>query len=87
MGKHIILGVHITDRMREAGPVQAIFTEYGCHIKTRLGLHPVDEGFCSPRGLVLLEMFGDEAKCQEMAGKLSAIEGVEVKSMVFEHAD
>ena len=59
--KHVILGIHINDRIREVQFVQQAFTEYGCYIKTRIGLHHVDEQVCSPRGLILLEMFGDEA--------------------------
>jgi hypothetical protein len=85
--KHIIIGVHVTDRMIEAGAVQAVLTKYGCSIKTRLGLHHVDADFCSPRGLILLEMTSDEAVCAEMAHRLAAIEGVEVKKMVFDHPE
>ncbi|MCL4190598.1 MAG: hypothetical protein KJZ87_02545 [Thermoguttaceae bacterium] len=84
---HLIFGVHITDRYQKAPTVQELLTEYGCHIKTRIGLHQVDEKFCSPRGLIILEMFGDEAKCQELFDKLAAIEGVDVQKMVFEHPE
>jgi len=83
--KHIIFGVHITDRMTKAGGVQSLLTEYGCNIKTRIGLHHVDNNACSPRGLILLEMFGDEATCHQLAERLSAIEGVEVQEMIFDH--
>jgi hypothetical protein len=85
--KHVILGVHINDRVREVQPVQQAFTEYGCYIRTRLGLHRVDEQFCSPRGLILLEMYGDESKSHELADRLAKIEGVEVQKMVFDHPD
>ncbi|HOT51299.1 MAG TPA: hypothetical protein P5318_02565 [Candidatus Hydrogenedentes bacterium] len=84
MNKHIILGVHITDRLRKVAEVQQLFSQYGCNIKTRLGLHEV-ENVCSPNGIVLLEMYGDEAVCFELADKLAAIDGIEVKKMVFEH--
>ena len=40
--KHIILGVHITDRLKEAVEVQKLLTVFGRYIKTRLGLHEVD---------------------------------------------
>ncbi len=83
--RHLIFGVHINDRVKEVPNVQKLFTEYGCHIKTRIGLHHVDENFCSPRGLILLEMVGDEARCNELAQKLAALEGVEIQKMVFEH--
>jgi len=33
---HIILGVHITDRIKHVSSVQQALTEYGCYIKTRL---------------------------------------------------
>jgi hypothetical protein len=85
--KHIIFGVHINDRVREVPDVQQVLTAYGCNIKTRIGLHRVDEQFCSPRGLILLEMFGDEPTCHELADKLAALEGVEVQKMIFEHQD
>jgi len=86
VGKHIILGVHVGDRVRRAGDVQKLFTEYGCNIKTRIGLHDVSEGYCSPSGVILLEMFGDEARCHDLASKLGAVEGVEVQKMVFGHS-
>jgi hypothetical protein len=85
MNKHMILGVHITDRMKRSGEVQKLFSEYGCHIKTRIGLHEVSENLCSPNGMILLELFGDEKACRELETKLGAIEGVEVKKMVFSH--
>ena len=83
--KHVVFGVHVTDRLRRAGDVQEILTEFGDHIKTRLGLHHVDENVCSPRGLILLEMHGDETQCQAMADRLAALDGVEVQKMVFDH--
>ena len=83
--KHIILGVHITDRIRDAAGVQQVFTEFGCNIKTRLGLHHVTDDVCSPRGLILLEVHGDESVAETMAERLSAFEGVQVRTMVFDH--
>ena len=55
---HIILGIHIGDRLKKAADVQKVFTEYGCNIKTRIGLHDVDDRACSPSGVVLIEFFG-----------------------------
>jgi hypothetical protein len=83
---HIILGVHITDRIHHVKGVQEILTEYGCNIKTRLGLHDVDEKYCSPNGLLILELVGEQDKCRQLAEKLGALEGVEIKEMVFGHS-
>jgi len=83
--KHVIVGVHVVNRTQRVRDVQAIFTEYGCSIRTRLGLHETDEKACSPNGLILLEMFGDENEYKGMIEKLSAIDGLEVKTMEFTH--
>ncbi len=85
MNIHHILGVHITDRVRNAPLVQQLFTEYGCNIRTRLGLHEVDQNYCSPHGLVILELFGEEKLRNELRDKLSAITGVQVREMIFDH--
>ena len=83
---HVILGIHVTDRLRYAGEVQKVFTEYGCNIKTRLGLHEVSENYCAGEGVVLLELVGGPEVRGEMMAKLGAIDGLEVKEMVFAHA-
>lgn len=87
MDKHRILGVHITNRATRAHEVQGLLTEYGCNIRVRLGLHETDEKFCSPNGLILLELFGDDKLCDELAEKLGALVGIEVQQMVFDHPE
>ena len=82
---HVIFGIHVVGRGEHAPTVQTVLTEYGDSIKTRLGLHDVHEGFCSPNGLLLVEFLGDAARADAFAKRLSAIQGVEVKRMVFDH--
>ena len=36
MQDHVILGIHIINRMKDAVQIQSIFSEFGCNIKTRL---------------------------------------------------
>ena len=83
--QHCIVGVHITDRVKNAGEVQKVLTDFGCSIKTRIGLHDAREDYCSPSGLVVLEVLGGDKVCNDMRRRLSAIEGVAVQVMVFEH--
>ena len=83
--RHIVVGVHITDRAHHARVVQDLLTEYGCSIKTRIGLHEVSDQFCSPNGLLLLEMAGDEKPIFELIDKLNAVEGVDTQQMIFDH--
>ncbi len=87
MGQHVIFGVHITNRLRDVAKIQQVFTEYGCNIKTRLGLHDVQKNYCSPSGLIVLDMIGELSTCNEMKLKLAGIEGVEVKEMFFAEHD
>ena len=82
---HIILGIHVTNRLKNAADVQKVFTEYGCNIKTRVGLHDVDANVCSPSGVVLIEFFGSDDEATAMMAKLNAVEGVQVQKMVFGH--
>ena len=82
---HVIFGIHINNRSENATKVQQLLTDYGCSIKTRIGLPEADKSFCSPTGLILREMLDDDAVVEELSGKLTAIEGVEVKRMIFDH--
>ncbi len=83
MSKRIVCGVHIDSRVKEVPCVQDVFTKYGCNIKTRIGLHEVADSTCSPSGLIILEMFGDENAISGMEHELSALGGVTVKRMEF----
>jgi hypothetical protein len=86
MRKHIIIGVHLSNRENKAVPVQQYLSEYGCNIKTRVGLHDADGDVCSNAGVILLEMVGDEKAAHDLAWKLGELEGVETKVMIFDHA-
>ncbi len=84
MGKRIVLGAHLTDRCKEAPAFQEVITQFGCNIKTRIGLHNAGDGFCSGAGLILLEMIGDENRINELEDILRHMQGIEVQKMVFE---
>lgn len=86
MDTHRVMGIHITERVQHAGDVQQVLTRFGCQIRTRLGLHEADAGVCSPNGLILLDLVDDDAKAGELKAALTAIDGVEVQTMVFDHA-
>ena len=84
MEKRIVLGVQVTDRVKDIPDVQKILTEYGCNIRTRLGMHEVSKKSCSPVGLLILDTFGDEADILTMEKKLKKVKGLIVRKMVFE---
>ncbi len=85
MDRHMLLCVHVTNRVKNAPEVQNLFTQYGDNIKTRLGLHEVSAELNSPAGVLVLEMVGEQARFEELASKVEALEGVEVQKVVFTH--
>ena len=87
MKDHIIVGIHITDRVERAGEVQKILTEYGGNIRTRLGLHHADHEVASPQGLILLDTVGDESEIDAFCDKLRKLHGVQVQRMFFSHPE
>ncbi|MCE5280226.1 MAG: hypothetical protein ABFD92_12630 [Planctomycetaceae bacterium] len=82
---HVILAVHVTDRVKKASAVQALLGKNGGIVRTRLGLHDTGEGAGSPSGVILLELIGPAAAGRALAAKLAAIAGVEVKRIAFSH--
>ena len=76
-----ILGVHVAQRTKHTAKVQKILSDYGCSIRTRIGLHEAGAGFCSPNGLILLEVV---YRAGALATALAKVPGVPVKKMVFE---
>lgn len=83
MAKKTVLGVQISNRVTSVPAVQKVLTKYGCNIKTRLGLHEVDQDSCSTAGLLILETFGQQKQIKEFEEALKAVKGVVVKKMVF----
>lgn len=84
MAKKTVLGILINNRIVNAPEVQKVLTQFGCSIKTRLGLHEVDEKTCSTSGLLILELFGAEKDSLELEKQLRAIKGLQVQKMLFD---
>lgn len=83
MEKVMIMGIKIGDRKNISKEVQGILSEYGCSIKTRLGLHEVNKGECARAGLIILELVGDEDLWNKLKSQLLLVKGVEVQNMEF----
>ena len=58
----------LVNRIEEANKLQGILTEYGCLIKTRIGLHDMGEYRCLNYGVVLIQVVDKE---NEICEKLS----------------
>ena len=86
MKKNVML-VYMNTRKETAEKIQKIFTGWGCFIKTRLGIHDDVLENCSDKGIVFLELVGDNEKHQEMERKLNLVKGVSAKLVSMELND
>jgi len=78
-----ILGIQVKNRQNDAGQLQQVLTNYGCFIKTRLGLHDMNDDQCSSKGLIILELAGTAADMDKVEKKIKELQGIEVQKMVF----
>jgi hypothetical protein len=81
---HIVLAVHVTDRLEKAPLVQKTLSQFGDVIRTRLGLHEVSKDYSSPGGVMLLDIVNESKACQ-LQKTLDKIRGIETKLVVFKH--
>jgi hypothetical protein len=72
-----ILLVKVGDRPKTAVRVQEVLTQYGCNIRTRLGLHEFASE-CDERdeGLIVLEIVGSSEEVEKLRSALEAIGNV-----------
>lgn len=80
-----IIGLLITDRIKEAGKTQHVLTKNAHIIKSRLGFHEVNEDKCSRVGFILLQVTGNKTDFEQLETELQAVEGIEIQKMVFNY--
>lgn len=83
MNKNVMV-VLISHRHDAAAKVQSVLTGWGCHIKTRLGIHEGVQDNCTEHGLLFLDLVGNEEKLTELERKLNVLKGVSARMMKLE---
>lgn len=78
-----ILGLLITDRIKEAGRTQLTLSKYSRLIRSRLGFHELNDNVCSRSGIIVLHLTGNPIDWLEFEGELAKIGGLEVQNMSF----
>lgn len=79
-----MVAILVSHRNQAAANVQKVLTGWGCMIKTRLGIHEGILDDCSEKGLIILDLVGEEAKKEELVRKLNALSGVSAKRVDLE---
>ncbi|MEN3186924.1 MAG: hypothetical protein ABDK94_07040 [Atribacterota bacterium] len=72
-----LLLIKVGDRPKNALKVQGVLTQYGCNVRTRLGLHEfAPECESEDEGIIFLEVMGKEEEITKMREELEKIEKV-----------
>lgn len=79
-----ILGVLITDQVKEAGQTQVLLNKYSGIIKARLGFQEVNDDVFSQEGFVLLHLDGTPDDWKVFEDELQRVEGILVQKMTFQ---
>ena len=78
-----IMVVKISERKENSIKVQETLSEFGCAIKTRLGLHEAGDR-CSSEGLLVLQLCGEKKDFEGLGTALNEIDGVKAKLVDFD---
>lgn len=79
-----VLGIKITDRIKEAGLTQGILSRYASVITTRLGFHELTEEVCSREAYIILHLSGEPAESEKLIEELKDVVGIELREMNFD---
>ena len=75
-----IMIVKTCKRRSNADTMQKVLTEYGCIVKTRLGLHEAGD-VCSDEGVIILQLADQKDEIEKFEKALSALDGITVKTV------
>ncbi len=78
-----VLGLNVTDRIKEAGRTQSVLSRYSHCIRTRLGFHELSSEVCSRDGFIILELAGKRSEWDLLQKELGDIGGLNMQVMSF----
>ena len=81
---HVVLAVHVTDRLKKIPLVQKTSSQFGDVIRTRLGLHEISKDYSAPGGILILNIV-IESKARQLQKTQDKIHGIETTLIMFKH--
>lgn len=78
-----VIGIKVTDRIKEIGLTQEVLTKHASIITTRLGFHELTTEVCSREAYIILHLSGNSLETERMIKDLKGIRGIEVREMNF----
>lgn len=79
-----VLGIKITDRIKEIGLTQEILSGHASVITTRLGFHELTDEVCSREAYIILHLRGEQSESEKLMNELKDVEGIELREMNFD---
>jgi len=76
-----IMAITLEGRNKFAPELQEILTKHGCIISMRLGLHETSKDLCADRGLILLQLCGEDKEILALKEDLNKIEDIKINTM------
>ncbi len=78
-----VVGIKITDRIKEAGLTQEVLSKHGKVITTRLGFHEVTDEVCSREAYIILHLKDNQEESSKLISELKTIGGIVIREMNF----
>ncbi len=78
-----ILGIKITDRIKEAGLTQNVLSQHASEITTRLGFHEVTDEVCSREAYIILHLNDMGSDPSKLRSDLEMLGGIVIREMNF----
>lgn len=78
-----LVAVKVGHREDTATAVQELLTDFGCHIKVRLGLHDLPGDACSPAGLIILQVVAEGVELSQFLDSLNRLDEVVARSLTI----
>ena len=79
----IILAIKLEERLENSLKLQKILSNFGCQIKTRLGLHDIMDNCCTNWGIIVLQFVGDEISLKNLEKEISEIQNTKIGKIIF----
>jgi hypothetical protein len=78
-----VLGIKVTDRIKEAGLTQEVLSKHAGLITTRYGFHELSTEVCSREAYIILHLNGEDAETEHLVKDLEKIGGIDIRIMDF----
>jgi hypothetical protein len=78
-----VIGIKVTDRLKEIGLTQEVLSRHSALITTRLGFHELTNEVCSREAYIILHLKGEPADSERLSAELGKIGGIEIQEMDF----